>query len=145
MPDFTTTRRVEFAETDMAGIVHFANFYRYMEEAEHALFRSLGLRIFEEQEDRSVLSWPRVSTSCSYSGPAFYGDVLEIRVSVERVGTKSLTTKYEFRRGEQPVATGSMTTVYCAFRHGEALRPLDIPPEIRKKLDAVRSDPASSD
>ena len=35
-------RRVEFAETDMAGQVHFSNFFRYMEAAEHAFFRSLG-------------------------------------------------------------------------------------------------------
>ena len=31
--EFRTTRMVEFSETDMAGIVHFANFFRYMEAA----------------------------------------------------------------------------------------------------------------
>ncbi len=30
-PRFVTTRRVEFIDTDMAGIVHFTNFFRYME------------------------------------------------------------------------------------------------------------------
>ena len=40
--DFTHQRQVEFAETDMAGIVHFANFFRWMESAEHAFLRSLG-------------------------------------------------------------------------------------------------------
>lgn len=56
---FITTRRVEFADTDMAGIIHFANYYRYMEEAEHAFFRSLGLRIMQSQPDGSVIGWPR--------------------------------------------------------------------------------------
>ena len=41
---FITHRRVEFSDTDMAGIVHFANFYRYMEQAEHDFFRSLGFQ-----------------------------------------------------------------------------------------------------
>ena len=36
---FRTTRLVEFGDTDMAGIVHFANFFRYMESAEHAFLR----------------------------------------------------------------------------------------------------------
>src|SRR5213078_989612 len=42
---FRTTRRVEFADTDMAGIVHFANFFRYMESAEHEFLRSHGLSV----------------------------------------------------------------------------------------------------
>ncbi len=50
---FTTTCRVEFSDTDMAGIVHFTNFYRWMEYAEHAWFRSLGLKIIEKQQDGS--------------------------------------------------------------------------------------------
>lgn len=58
MAQFTTRRRVEFSETDMAGIVHFANFYRWMEEAEHDFFRSLGLSIMVRQEDGSYIGWP---------------------------------------------------------------------------------------
>src|SRR6516164_335429 len=63
-PQFTYTRRVQFSDTDMAGIVHFANFYRFMEEAEHEMFRSLGFKIVEKQPDGSVLGWPRVQASC---------------------------------------------------------------------------------
>ena len=42
---FRTTRRVEFADTDMAGIVHFANFFRYMEAAEVEFLRARGLSV----------------------------------------------------------------------------------------------------
>ena len=42
MTPFTTTRRVEFGDTDMAGIMHFANFFRFMERTEHAFLRTLG-------------------------------------------------------------------------------------------------------
>ena len=38
-------RTVEFSETDMAGIVHYSNFFRYMESAEHAFFRALGFSV----------------------------------------------------------------------------------------------------
>ena len=46
--EFKVRRRVEFSETDMAGIVHYSNFFRYMEAAEHAFFRSLGLSIHKQ-------------------------------------------------------------------------------------------------
>ena len=43
--EFRTKRRVEFADTDMAGIIHFTSLFRYMEETEHAFFRSLAWSI----------------------------------------------------------------------------------------------------
>src|SRR5689334_6065032 len=42
---FRYTRRVQFSETDMAGIVHFSAYFRFMEEAEHALWRAAGVSI----------------------------------------------------------------------------------------------------
>src|SRR3954471_2498282 len=56
-------RRVQFYETDAAGIVHFSWFYRYMEEAEHALWRAAGLSIHPHNSD---IGWPRVSASFEF-------------------------------------------------------------------------------
>lgn len=47
---FHWRRRVEFSETDMAGIAHFSSFIIYMEQAEHALLRSLGTSVFRASE-----------------------------------------------------------------------------------------------
>ena len=44
MPHFQTTRRIEFGDTDMAGIVHFANFFRFMEAAECEFLRGAACR-----------------------------------------------------------------------------------------------------
>ena len=44
--EFKMIHRVEFADTDMAGIIHFASYFRYMEVTEHAFFRSLGFSIY---------------------------------------------------------------------------------------------------
>ena len=49
--EFKAIRRVEFADTDMAGIMHYSNFFRFMETAEHAFFRSLGLSIVTDKVD----------------------------------------------------------------------------------------------
>ncbi len=139
---FVTHRRVEFCDTDMAGIVHFANFYRYMEQAEHDFFRSLGFSIMEPQPDGTVRGWPRVSAKCSFEAPAFYQDVLEIRLTVARKGVKSLTIDYEFWRDETRIARGQMKTVCCVFAPGEPMRSLELPADVSAKIAEV---PASKD
>ena len=132
---FTTTRRVAFSETDMAGIVHFANFYRYMEEAEHAFFRSVGRSIMERQPDGTIVGWPRVSASCSFKAPAFYDDVIEIRVAVERIGVKSITMRYDFYRDGSYLAKGTMKIVSCVFRHGRDMESIPVPSEFTGVLE----------
>ncbi len=138
---FVHTRRVEFNETDMAGIVHFANFYRYMEEAEHAFFRSLNLSIMERDEEGAIVGWPRVSCSANYKAPAFFEDVLEIELVIERRGVKSLSWAITVRRGETLICTGRMKTVCCRFAKGEAMVSVEIPPQ----YDALEEAPRDAD
>lgn len=132
---YTHTRRVRFSDTDVAGIVHFANFYRFMEEAEHEFFRSLGLKIME-QGPQGTFGWPRVRASCAFESPAFYDDLIEIDVSVERVGARSLTMAFRFRRGQQQLATGELKTVFCRCRPAGKFESADIPDDYRAKLEA---------
>ena len=131
---FIARHRVEFFETDLAGIVHFANFYRFMEQAEHAFFRSLGLKIHGHQPDGTVFGWPRVSATCSFKSPAYYEDVLEIGVSVLRLTQRSLTTTYEFRRGDVLLAVGEMKTAYCIIPAGAKLESAEMPAEYYDRL-----------
>ena len=133
--EFTTTRRIEFCDTDMAGIVHFANFYRYMEQAEHEFFRSLNLTIMLPRPDGSVIGWPRVSAKCRFLAPAYYDDVLDVFLQVARKGLKSLTYQIEFRRGETPIAKGEIKTVCCICRHNQPLESIEIPPEYSDVID----------
>jgi YbgC/YbaW family acyl-CoA thioester hydrolase len=134
MPVFTAIRRVEFAETDMAGIVHFANFYRWMEETEHAYFRSLGLSIMERQADGSYIGWPRVSATCTFEKPAFHEDLLEVRLDIDRVGVKSLTLLVEFWTRDQRLAHGRMKTACCICRPNAPLESIEIPERYRCRL-----------
>jgi YbgC/YbaW family acyl-CoA thioester hydrolase len=126
-PRFTTTCRVEFSDTDMAGIVHFSNFFRYMEQAESEYFRSYGHTLAKRSPDGTALGWPRVSAACSFKAPAYYEDVLDIQIFILRRGVKSLTLQFEFHRGETLIATGQVKTAYCLFRPGEPIQSLPIP------------------
>ena len=102
---FHTSRFVEFSDTDMAGIMHFAAFFRFMEAAEHQLVRNLGFSVYS-QVDGDVVSFPRVAATCEFHSPARCEDVLEIDVTVERVGTKSVTYRFAFSQHGRDVATG---------------------------------------
>ena len=131
---FRTTRRVEFGDTDMAGIVHFANFFRYMEAAETDFLRSRGLSVSWEAGGRRF-GLPRVSASCDYSKPARFGDLLTIAVTVEKVGTKSVTYRHEFSLDGVPLAVGRITAVYIEKTPDGGMRSAEIPADFRAKLE----------
>ncbi len=130
---FRTSRRMEFADTDLAGIVHFANFFRFMEVAELDFLRTRGLSFSMDWEGRPM-RFPRVSASCDYLRPAYFEDVLDISVRVENLGRKSVTYAFEFFRGKEPVARGRLSTVCCRIGEGNRLESHEIPAEIREKL-----------
>jgi YbgC/YbaW family acyl-CoA thioester hydrolase len=136
MTPFTTTRRVEFGDTDMAGIMHFANFFRFMEAAETAFLRDRGLTV-NWREAGGKVGFPRVSAQCDYRSPALFEDVLTITVTLEKVGRKSVTYRFDFanQRGE-PVAVGRITAVFCRTSGPDQIESLEIPTDIRAKLEA---------
>jgi len=130
---FRTTRLVEFHDTDMAGIMHFASFFEYMESAEHELIRSAGFRVHGKIGGQT-LSFPRVAAACEYHSPALSEDVLDIGVSLTRIGNKSLHYQMEFSIDGRAVATGQLTSVCCRVEPGEPMVSVPLPSEIKEKL-----------
>ncbi len=139
MPEgFRYTRQVKFYETDLAGVVHFSNYFRYMEEAEHALWRAAGLTVDRAGAD---LGWPRVSVKFDYRSPLFFEDDFVIVVRVDVVTTRTIQYTFTITRGDTAIGAGSMTTV-CAVRQPDAMRAVEIPPDIVPKLRAAANHPA---
>ena len=132
---FQTTRRVEFRDTDAAGIAHFSVFFTYMEEAEHELWRHLGLSVKQPDGD-AVISWPRVSAQCDYRSPAHFEDEITIEVRIARIGSRSVTFAFAMSCGEREIATGQLTAACCRFTHQQPPQAVEIPAEIRRKLES---------
>ena len=132
---FRTTRMVEFHDTDMAGIMHFASFFVYMESAEHELLRSLGLSVHAVIDGERV-SFPRVSAACNYTSPAHCEDMLEVAITVARIGGKSVTYDFRFTHEGREIAAGSMTSVCCRIVPGQRPVSRPLPPEMADKLRA---------
>jgi len=137
--DYRIVRRVEFSETDMAGIVHYSNFFRYMEVAEHAFFRSIGFSVMPRKVDPPV-GWPRVHAECDYRRPIRFEDEIEIQMYVTKKKSKSLTYGFWFRKMDGSemvdVAQGSLTVV-CVRHVNGRMKAAIIPNEIAKKIEVV--------
>ena len=130
---FSVQKMVEFNETDMAGIVHFARFFIFFEIAEAAFFRKLGLSLFDAA---SNLRWPRVHARCDYAAPLFFGDEVTIGVRIGEIKERTVTFDFGvFNQSGVAVALGS-TIVVCALYDYEEkrIRSQRIPPDILSLL-----------
>jgi len=133
---FRTERRVEFRDTDAAGLVHFTAFFHWMESAEHALWREIGVELIAHEPGGGIVSWPRVSASCDYERAVRFGDVVEIEVRVVKVGRSSVTFGFAFAHASVRIASGTIVAVRCQLQTGRPPEPLAIPDEVVARLRA---------
>lgn len=134
--EFKTTRTVEFADTDMAGIMHFANYFRWMEATEHQFIRSLGFSVHRQDDDGGMCGWPRVRAECEYDRPLHYEDEVEIHLLIRRISGRSIVYDFRFfHDGGEPVARGRLTVVHVSRGRDESgLRAIPIEPELAALL-----------
>jgi YbgC/YbaW family acyl-CoA thioester hydrolase len=117
-PYFTYQRRIPFAETDAAGIAHFSQFTRWVEEAECAFWRAHEIPI-PILADGVLTGFPRVSFNIRYRRPVHFDDVLEIAIRPTVAASSAVEWTFRIRRGAELCASGSMTVV---FAEGNPLR-----------------------
>ena len=126
-------RRVQFYETDMAGIVHFSWFFRYLEEAEHAMWREAGVTI----AGTKGIAWPRVEASFEFHRPLRFEDEFEVHLRI--IGKDARTIRYEgiISMGDTRIATGRIAVRCVSKTAGEPMKSIDIPPEIDALLQVA--------
>ena len=135
-------RRVAFAETDAAGIVHFSNYFRYFEDAEHALWREAGLRIHTADSD---VGWPRVAASCEYHRPLSFEQEFEIRVRVAEMSARTIRYEGTISRDAERVATATWKIACVSKLPDGTMKSRDIPANVADGLKLFGNRPPSSD
>lgn len=136
LSSYTLRHRVEFADTDMAGMMHFANFFRYMEITEHAFYRSLGYPI----NSHSEYGWVRAEASCLYKKPLRVDDEVDVQLLVAEIEDKHI--KYDFYFGRvtdkeknERVAEGHITVVCIRFSYkASQVDVVHIPVDLAQKI-----------
>lgn len=118
-------RRVQWMDTDAAGIWHHTTLVRWAEEAEAELHRQLGII------DQTFGATPRVHVEFDYYLPLRFDEPVRLTLSVEAVGDTSLTYHIDLLRENDRIASGSMVAVFIDRQTGKR-RPW--PPAIRSAL-----------
>ena len=133
--EYTFRRRVQFYETDVAGIVHFSWFFRYMEEAEHALWREAGLSIHPPDSD---IGWPRVASAFEFYRPLRFEDEFDVHLRVAEMTKKTIRYECTLTKNGEKLASGSMT-IACVQKK-PTMRGIEIPDDVRNRIMGPRGD-----
>lgn len=141
MTEFHTQRRVEFADVDQAGFVHFSRFFVFMETGEHEFLRSLGTSV-HALVDGNQIGWPRLIAQCEYISPARFEDLLDIQLKVLRKGKTSMTYEFIFKHGDRMIAKGKIVSACCVVEAGKKFRAIPIPEIIASQ---VQESPANKE
>jgi acyl-CoA thioester hydrolase len=133
-------RRVEFHETDRVGMVHFSNYFRYMDTAVAEFFRALELpgpltKSWGGNRNDEY-DWPYASVSLDFKRPLPFDALLDIHVWLKRIGTKSLTFGISYKVGDAEMAQGQMVVV-CSIGTQDQPHTVEIPAIIRERLTVL--------
>lgn len=143
---FTFQQRVRFDDVDHAGIVYHPRFFHFFHQAFEELFFARGSRGDDSYrhllDDRRV-GLPAVRVECDFHRPVRFGDRVDVEMSLERIGTRSLAIRYRVLRPgapqDGPHATGRVVYVVVDLN---TFRPIQLPDDLRELFASLAS-PAS--
>jgi acyl-CoA thioesterase FadM len=120
-------RRIEWIDTDAAGIYHWTTAFRLAEAAEAALHTALGIADF------TFGATPRVSVAAEFQRPLRFNDPVDVELAVEAVGRSSVRYAFAITGPEGPVMSGHVT---AALIDRETKRAVAWPEDVRAALTA---------
>ena len=121
--------RVYYEDTDLAGIVYYANYLKFIERARSEWVRELGVdQIAMKAEQGIVFAVRRVEAD--YLSPAKFDDILDIKTDVQDISAARITLTQDVSRGEGTVFK-SVVTLVCLGADG---RPTRLPADIRQLM-----------
>ncbi len=128
--------RVEWGETDTAGIIYYPNYYRWFDRATHALFRAAGMPVVELVAQHGW-AHPVAETGCRFLAPLYYDDLVTVETSVSEVRRRTFRLEHRVRRGE--TITGEGFELRAWIKLGEPgasgrLAAIEIPAEYAARL-----------
>ncbi len=122
-------KKIYYHDTDCGGVVYYANYLKYMEEARTEFFcrRGIDLRSLDGSGTLFVVSRQEVD----YKYPAFYGDCLEVSSNVAKASGARIEFHHDIKNQDGRLLVKAVTTLVCVDRQ---LKPKAVPEEIKTKL-----------
>ncbi len=132
---FTYIKRAQYHETDQMGVIHHANYVKWMEEARLAYLEELGLG-YQHVEKEKVFS-PVVGVSVQYKSPAKFADDIEIQVSIKEYTSVKLELSYLFFNKTTQQACAAASSVHCFIKNGKIISLKKEMPSLHEKLSSL--------
>lgn len=128
MEDFYVEKKIYYHDTDCGGVVYYANYLEYLEEARSEYCLSRGISLKELSLSGTYFVVARVEMD--YKSPARYNDTIKVLTRIEKIGSASVLFLHEIIRGDV-LLVRSKTTWVCVDKE---FKPKAIPEEIKKSL-----------
>lgn len=139
--EYIESKEIEFSETDMAGLVHFSNYFKYMEIAERGFFKSINISLIKSLPNQ-LTGFPRTRAECKFSAPLRFGDIVKIHLAIKNIKDRSIDFQFRLYKSkndknheEIPVAKGLITTIYTELNKNGELESRELPTELLEKIE----------
>ncbi len=120
--------RVYYEDTDLAGIVYYANYLKFIERARSEWVRDLGIDQVQMKTEGLVFAVRRVEAD--YFAPARYDDELTVETTMQTGSGVRLVVRQDVKRGEE-VLFSALVTIICMTGQGNVAR---LPAMIRQSV-----------
>lgn len=123
------TLRVYYEDTDLAGVVYYANYLRFIERGRSELLRDAGIDQAALKRDEGAVFVVRRLTA-DYLAPARFDDLLDVTTRIAALRGAAIEMVQEVRRGGE-LLFSARVTVACMGADG---RPRRLPERLRRQL-----------
>ena len=123
-------KKIYYYDTDCGGVVYYANYLKYLEEARSEYFEERGLIIKDMLKDG--IGFVVARQEIDYKSPSFYGDTLEVKTRVTDASLTRINFEYDIVKDSGQLVANAKTVIVFVDK---ALKPKRIPKDILKKLE----------
>jgi acyl-CoA thioester hydrolase len=128
MDVFSFDKKIYYHDTDCGGVVYYANYLKYLEEARTEFFLSKGIGLKKWSDNGIHFAVARVEIN--YKSPVRYQDTIKIFTRIKNVGGVTIEFSQEILK-DNALAVEAHTTLVCV---GKDFKPARIPAEIKNLL-----------
>lgn len=125
--------KVNWGDTDMAGIIFYPNYFNWFDIGSHTLFNAVGLSpkdlMFKEKT-----GLPIIDVGCNYRLPLYYNDDIRVVTKVAEVKEKVFRMEHEVYRGEELTGKGHELRGWVKFDEDGKLKAYPISQHAREML-----------
>ena len=123
-------KRIYYHDTDSGGVVYYAKYLKYMEEARTEFFEQRGIFIRDLAQEGTL--FVIAHQEIDYKSPAFYGDILEISSTLLESSTVKLIYEHKVTNQDGQLVCCGKAVMVCVDR---TIKPKALPDELRQKLN----------